>query len=192
VALADFVAPRPSGLRDYIGAFMVTAGIGEDEIADRFKAANDDYSFDHGQALADRLAEAFAERLHSACARSSGPMPPMRPQQCDRSPKNIAASVRRPAIRRSPSTQRGDAVRSARRPRAAWRQAHESFAMWPGASVVRALTSATPRATILVGRSSAIGRGLRKRKGWTGRRSRRNGRPILNYDPLRSGAHGGG
>src|SRR5262245_58225919 len=64
VALADFVAPRSSGLRDSVGAFMVTAGIGEDEVAERFKAKNDDYSAIMVKALADRLAEAFAERLH--------------------------------------------------------------------------------------------------------------------------------
>ena len=64
VGAADFVAPRASGLADYIGAFVVTAGIGEDEIADRFKRANDDYSAIMVKALADRLAEAFAERLH--------------------------------------------------------------------------------------------------------------------------------
>ena len=64
VALADFVAPRASGLADYIGGFLVTAGIGEDEVAERFKRANDDYSAIMVKALADRLAEAFAERLH--------------------------------------------------------------------------------------------------------------------------------
>ena len=64
MALADFVAPRDSGLADYIGAFTVTAGIGEDEVAERFKRANDDYSAIMVKALADRLAEAFAERLH--------------------------------------------------------------------------------------------------------------------------------
>ena len=64
VALADFVAPRASGLADYIGAFTVTAGIGEEEIAERFKRANDDYSAIMAKALADRLAEALAERLH--------------------------------------------------------------------------------------------------------------------------------
>ena len=52
------------GLPDYIGAFTVTAGIGEDVIAERFKRANDDYSAIMVRALADRLAEAFAERLH--------------------------------------------------------------------------------------------------------------------------------
>ena len=64
VALADFVAPRASGLADYIGAFAVTAGIGEDAVAERFKHANDDYSSIMAKALADRLAEALAERLH--------------------------------------------------------------------------------------------------------------------------------
>ena len=63
-ALSDFVAPRDSGLADYVGAFVVTAGIGEDDVADRFKRANDDYSAILVKALADRLAEAFAERLH--------------------------------------------------------------------------------------------------------------------------------
>ena len=62
VALADFVASP--GVRDYIGGFLVTAGIGEDAVADRFKKANDDYSAILAKALADRLAEAFAERLH--------------------------------------------------------------------------------------------------------------------------------
>ena len=68
-ALSDFVAPRDSGLKDYIGAFTVTAGIGEDDVADRFKRANDDYSAIMVKALADRLAEAFAERLHQRVRR---------------------------------------------------------------------------------------------------------------------------
>ena len=63
-SLVDFIAPRGSGLADYIGGFTVTAGIGEDEVAERFKRANDDYSAIMVKALADRLAEAFAERLH--------------------------------------------------------------------------------------------------------------------------------
>ena len=62
VALADFVAP--AGHEDYIGAFIVTAGLGEDDVAERFKRANDDYASIMVKALADRLAEAFAERLH--------------------------------------------------------------------------------------------------------------------------------
>src|SRR5262249_751625 len=69
VAISDFVAPRGGGVKDYIGAFAVTAGIGEDVMADRFKRANDDYSAILVKALADRLAEAYAERLHSRVRR---------------------------------------------------------------------------------------------------------------------------
>jgi 5-methyltetrahydrofolate--homocysteine methyltransferase len=63
-ALADFIAPKTSGLKDYIGAFAVTAGIGTEELTKKYKAQHDDYNAIMVQALADRLAEAFAERLH--------------------------------------------------------------------------------------------------------------------------------
>jgi 5-methyltetrahydrofolate--homocysteine methyltransferase len=63
-ALADFVAPAASGVRDYLGLFAVTAGIGLDALVARFEAAHDDYNSILAKALADRLAEAFAERLH--------------------------------------------------------------------------------------------------------------------------------
>jgi 5-methyltetrahydrofolate--homocysteine methyltransferase len=62
--LADFVAPADSGLTDYVGAFAVTTGHGVEELAAEYRAAHDDYSAIMVQALADRLAEAFAERLH--------------------------------------------------------------------------------------------------------------------------------
>ncbi len=62
--LADFVAPESSGRRDYLGAFAVTAGIGADELAKQFQAEHDDYNAILTKALADRLAEAFAEYLH--------------------------------------------------------------------------------------------------------------------------------
>jgi 5-methyltetrahydrofolate--homocysteine methyltransferase len=64
LCLADFVAPRASGVADYLGAFVVTAGIGEDERAKAFEAAHDDYSAILFKSLCDRLAEAFAEHLH--------------------------------------------------------------------------------------------------------------------------------
>jgi 5-methyltetrahydrofolate--homocysteine methyltransferase len=63
-ALADFVAPRDSGRADWIGGFAVTAGVGTDELAQRFEAEQDDYNAILTRALADRLAEALAERLH--------------------------------------------------------------------------------------------------------------------------------
>ena len=62
--LADFIAPKDSGRKDWIGAFAVTAGIGIDEHVARFQADHDDYSAILLKALADRLAEALAERLH--------------------------------------------------------------------------------------------------------------------------------
>ena len=64
LCLADFVAPKNSGRQDYLGAFVVTAGIGEDARAKTFEAAHDDYSAILFKALCDRLAEAFAEHLH--------------------------------------------------------------------------------------------------------------------------------
>ena len=63
-SLADFVAPKNSGVRDYVGAFAVTAGIGLDAIVREYEAAHDDYNAIIAKALADRLAEAFAEKLH--------------------------------------------------------------------------------------------------------------------------------
>ena len=64
LCLADFVAPRDSGKQDWIGAFTVTAGLGIEPHLERFRAEHDDYSAILLKALADRLAEAFAERLH--------------------------------------------------------------------------------------------------------------------------------
>ena len=62
--LADFIAPKDSGRADYLGAFAVTTGHGTDELVARFQAEHDDYNKIMTQALADRLAEAFAESLH--------------------------------------------------------------------------------------------------------------------------------
>jgi 5-methyltetrahydrofolate--homocysteine methyltransferase len=71
-SLADFVAPLDSGLSDYIGAFAVTAGLGTDEVVARFEREHDDYNAIMIKALADRLAEAFAELLHARARREWG------------------------------------------------------------------------------------------------------------------------
>jgi 5-methyltetrahydrofolate--homocysteine methyltransferase len=70
--LADFVAPRDSGVGDYVGAFAVTAGLGADALVKRFEAARDDYAAIMVKALADRLAEAFAAWLHARARRECG------------------------------------------------------------------------------------------------------------------------
>ena len=69
LCLADFVAPKESGRADTIGGFAVTAGLGIEEMVSEFEAAHDDYSIILLKALADRLAEAFAERLHQRVRR---------------------------------------------------------------------------------------------------------------------------
>ncbi|HEV8453576.1 MAG TPA: vitamin B12 dependent-methionine synthase activation domain-containing protein, partial [Gemmatimonadales bacterium] len=69
LALADFVAPRETGVADYVGAFAVTAGTGIEALVTRFESAHDDYNAILTKALADRLAEAFAELLHQRVRR---------------------------------------------------------------------------------------------------------------------------
>ena len=71
-SLADFVSPLESGVTDYVGAFAVTAGNGVDDLVRRFEAEHDDYSAIIVKALADRLAEAFAEYLHAQARRDFG------------------------------------------------------------------------------------------------------------------------
>ena len=108
LALADFVAPRESGEPDYVGAFAVTAGIGLDELVAGFERAHDDYNAILAKALADRLAEAFAERLHERVRTefwgyARGRVARQRRASSGRS---IRASGPRRAIRRVPITRR--------------------------------------------------------------------------------------
>jgi len=71
-SLADYIAPRDSGVPDYVGMFAVTAGIGADDLVRRFERDHDDYNAIMVKALADRLAEAFAEYLHAQARKDWG------------------------------------------------------------------------------------------------------------------------
>ncbi|HUG17967.1 MAG TPA: vitamin B12 dependent-methionine synthase activation domain-containing protein, partial [Planctomycetaceae bacterium] len=71
-SLADYIAPKESGRMDSLGAFAVTAGIGTDELVKKFESDHDDYSAIMTKALADRLAEAFAECLHQQARKDWG------------------------------------------------------------------------------------------------------------------------
>jgi 5-methyltetrahydrofolate--homocysteine methyltransferase len=71
-SLADYIAPRESGVPDYLGMFVVTAGIGTDDLVARFEREHDDYNAIMVKALADRLAEAFAEYLHAQARKDWG------------------------------------------------------------------------------------------------------------------------
>ena len=186
VALSDFVAPRASSLGDYIGAFTVTAGLGEDDVAERFKQANDDYSAILVKALADRLAEAFAERLHQRVRREFWGYAPDEVLSTD---DMIAEKY--PGIRPAPGypaqpdhTEKGTLFDLLGGERAIGVKLTESFAMWPGASVCGLYFSHPQSAYFGVGkieRDQVID--YAKRKGWSVEECERWLAPILNYDP---------
>ena len=73
LSLSDFIAPKDSGVGDYIGAFAVTAGIGLDKLVAEYEADHDDYNSIMAKAVADRLAEAFAEYLHREVRKNAWP-----------------------------------------------------------------------------------------------------------------------
>jgi len=76
MSLADYIAPESSGLSDYVGGFAVTTGLGADELAAKYEKANDDYNSIMVKALADRLAESFAETLHRRVRKEFWPYAP--------------------------------------------------------------------------------------------------------------------
>ena len=186
VALADFVAPRQSGLADHIGAFTVTAGLGEADVAQRFKGANDDYSAIMVSALADRLAEAFAERMHQRVRKEfwgyasdeafvardliaekyRGIRPaPGYPAQPDHTEKATLFGL----LEDGPI---GVSLT-------------ESFAMWPGASVCGLYFSHPDSHYFGVGKIERDQvEDYARRKGWTVGEAERWLAPILNYDPV--------
>ena len=175
-----------SGVPDYIGAFVVTAGIGEDVIADRFKNANDDYSSILCKALADRLAEAFAERMHARVRREFwgyAPDETLSPNQLIL--EQYRASAPRPAIRRSPITPRRrhcfallDAEKNA------GVKLTESYAMWPGSSVSGLYFSHPESFYFGVGKIERDQvEDYAARKGWSVAEAERWLAPVLNYIP---------
>ena len=184
VALADFVAP--AGLADHIGAFVVTAGIGEDVIADRFKHANDDYSSIMVKALADRLAEAFAERLHQRVRKEfwayAADETLSTRELVEEKYRGIRPAPGYPA--QPDHTEKGTLFALIDGARIGV-SLTESFAMWPGASV-SGLYFSHPEAHYF-----GIGKIERDqvedyaaRKGWTLDEAERWLAPVLNYDPL--------
>jgi len=184
-ALSDFIAPRDSGVADYIGAFAVTAGIGEDAVAERFKRANDDYSAIMVKALADRLAEAFAERLHQRVRKE---LWGYAPNETLASEELIAEKYR--GIRPAPGypaqpdhTEKGTLFRLLQAERIGVKLT-ESFAMWPGAAVCGLYFSHPQSHYFGVGKIERDQvEDYAKRKGWTIAECERWLAPILNYVP---------
>ena len=137
VALSDFIAPLETGKPDYVGGFVVTAGIEEVAIAERFERANDDYSSILVKALADRFAEAFAERLHQEVRRTLwgyAPDEAFTPEELVSEPY---AGIRpAPGYPAQPDhTEKATLFRLLDAEAATGVSLTESFAMWPGSSV---------------------------------------------------------
>jgi 5-methyltetrahydrofolate--homocysteine methyltransferase len=183
VALSDFVAPK--GSADHIGAFVVTAGIGEDEIADRFKSANDDYSSIMVKALADRLAEAFAERLHQKVRKEFwGYAADETLSNADLIAEKYQGIRPAPGYPAQPDhTEKGTLFQLLGGERIGVKLT-ESFAMWPGASVCGLYFSHPESHYFGVGKIERDQiEDYAARKNWTVEEAERWLAPILNYDP---------
>ncbi len=135
-SLADYIAPRETGLPDHIGAFAVTTGIGLKELGDSFRAVHDDYSAIMAEAIADRLAEAFAECLHKqvrddwgyGCAENLTPA-----EMSGEKYRGIRPAPGYPAC--PDHTEKGTIWRLLNVQENTGMFITESFAMWPGSSV---------------------------------------------------------
>ena len=186
-ALSDFVAPEDSGVRDYIGGFAVTAGIGEEAMAERFARANDDYSKILVKALADRLAEAFAEHMHARVRREFWGYAPDEAL----TPEDLIAE-RYDGIRPAPGypaqpdhTEKRTLFDLLDAERQAGLELTESFAMMPSAAV-SGLYFAHPASHYFgVGKIDRDQvEDYAARKGWSVEEAERWLGPILNYDPV--------
>jgi 5-methyltetrahydrofolate--homocysteine methyltransferase len=186
VSLADYVAPADSHKRDWVGAFAVTAGIGIDEHLERFEADHDDYSSIMLKALADRLAEAFAERLHELVRTSLWGYKPA--EQLD---NDALIAEKYEGIRPAPGyaacpdhTEKGTLWELLKPDQRIGLTITESFAMLPTAAV-SGWYFAYPQS-----RYFGTGKIMKdqvedyaQRKGWTLEQAERWLSPVLGYDP---------
>jgi 5-methyltetrahydrofolate--homocysteine methyltransferase len=181
IALADYVAPK-----DYVGGFAVTAGIGEEDVARRFERANDDYSKIMVKALADRLAEAFAEALHEKVRKELWAYAPQETLTNEQLIAEDYAGIRpAPGYPAQPDhTEKGTLFRLLDAEKATGVKLTESYAMWPAAAVSGLYFSHPDSRYFGVGK---IGRDqiedYAARKGWSVEEAERWLAPILNYDP---------
>ena len=185
--LADFVAPKHPTAHDHIGAFAVTAGHGLDELVEKFKADHDDYNAIMAEALADRLAEAFAEFLHRRVRTEWGYGKTEKLTTEDliaEKYRGIRPAAGYPAC--PDHTEKGILWQLLDVERNIGIKLTESFAMWPGSSV-SGLYFAHPESKYFavgkLGRDQLLDYHLRKSmtlqevERWLG--------PYLNYDPAK-------
>ncbi len=184
-SLSDFVAPAGTGLADHVGAFAVTAGLGLRELCDRFRAEHDDYNAIMAEAVADRLAEAFAEYLHKQVRDEwgYGRAETFTPAELIQEKyRGIRPAAGYPAC--PDHTEKGTVWQVLNVEASTGMQLTESYAMWPGSSV-SGLYFAHPEARYFtlgkIGRDQVADYAARKGmpvaevERWLG--------PNLDYDP---------
>jgi 5-methyltetrahydrofolate--homocysteine methyltransferase len=184
-SLGDFIAPKQTGLADHLGGFAVTAGIGLKALCDKYKAAHDDYNAIMAEALADRLAEAFAECLHKRARDEWGyglAETFSNAELIQEKYRGIRPAAGYPAC--PDHTEKGTLWKLLDVEKNTGMLITESFAMWPGASV-SGLYFAHPQSRYFglgkIDRDQVVD--YRARKGMTLVEIERWLGPNLNYDP---------
>ncbi len=189
-SLADYIAPVETGLRDHLGAFAVTSGIGLKALVDQFEADHDDYNAIMAEAIADRLAEAFAEYLHKRVRDEWGfgrTENLTAEQLIEEQYRGIRPAAGYPAC--PDHTEKGILWQLLDVEEKAGIKITENFAMWPGSSV-SGLYFAHPQSRYFglgkIDRDQVLDYHLRK--GMTLQEMERWLGPNLNYEPSASGA----
>ncbi|APE32222.1 methionine synthase [Halomonas aestuarii] len=185
-SLADFIAPKESGKPDWIGGFAVTTGHGVEALAERYKAAGDDYNAILVQSLTDRLAEAFAERLHERVRKEFWGYVP------DEALDNDALIAEKyQGIRPAPGypacpdhTEKATLFRLLEATKNAGLELTENFAMWPAAAVAGWYFSHPRSKYFSTGKITRDQvEALARRKGMSVEELERWLSPVLSYDP---------
>ncbi|MFV9636568.1 methionine synthase [Mycobacterium neumannii] len=185
-SLGDFVAPKDTGLADYVGGFAVTAGLGSQDKIMEFKAAMDDYSAILLESVADRLAEAFAERMHQRVRKEFWGYQP--DEQLD---NEALIGEKYVGIRPAPGypacpehTEKATLFNLLDVTKRTGIELTDSMAMWPGAAVSGWYFSHPQSQYFVVGRLAQDQvADYAKRKGWTLKEAERWLGPNLGYNP---------
>ncbi|MGA9359140.1 MAG: vitamin B12 dependent-methionine synthase activation domain-containing protein, partial [Mycobacterium sp.] len=185
-SLGDYIAPKDTGLADYVGAFAVTTGLGSQDKVAEFKAANDDYNAILLESIADRLAEAFAERMHQRVRKEFWGFQP--DEQLD---NEALIDEKYVGIRPAPGypacpehTEKATLWELMDVKERTGIELTESMAMWPGAAVSGWYFSHPQSQYFVVGRMAQDQvADYAKRKGWTLQEAERWLGPNLGYNP---------
>jgi 5-methyltetrahydrofolate--homocysteine methyltransferase len=188
-ALADFVAPKETGVADYVGGFAVTSGIGEEDAIRTHIKVTDDYSRIIAKALADRLAEAFAEALHAKVRRELWGYAKGETLANDELILEKYQGIRpAPGYPAQPDhTEKATLWKLMNVESEAGIELTESYAMWPGAAVSGLYFSHPESHYFGVGKVERDqAEDYARRKGWKLQEAERWLAPVLNYDPVQA------